>query len=477
MNISAKGATRRKTDMKAELNTVLSPHGQQHLLAFWEQLDQPQRQSLAAQIRAIDLDLIERLYAGRNEHGDVRALAEQAAPPPAIRLDAGQNRFTLDAARKRGRQALDAGHVAVLLVAGGQGTRLGFDHPKGMFPLGPVSGRTLFQIHLEKILAVARRHRVHIPLYLMTSPATHEETAAFLARNGRFGLPEEDLKIFCQGTMPAVDADTGKLLLESPGRLAVSPDGHGGTVAALVAGGCLDDARRRGIRQLFYFQVDNPLVDICGAEYLGYHLLCGSEMTSQVIAKRDPQERVGNVVAVDGRLTVIEYSDLPDDLARRRNADGSLAIWAGSIAVHVFEREFLERMAASAGGLPFHVAHKKVAYLDDAGRRVEPQQPNALKFERFIFDLMPAAARAIVIEVDPARAFAPLKNAPGASDDTPQSVRAQMAALHRQWLVDAGVEVAEGLAVEISPLWAMDAAEVAGKVSPGMKITSATYLR
>ncbi len=364
-----------------------------------------------------------------------------------------------------------------MLVAGGQGTRLGFDHPKGMFPIGPVSGRSLFQIHIEKILAVGRRYGARIPLYLMTSPATHDETVAFLARHDRFGLPEEDLKVFCQGTMPAVDAATGRLLLEAPGRLATSPDGHGGMLAAFARSGCLADARRRRLGQLFYFQVDNPLVEVCSAEHLGYHLLCGSEMSSQVIAKRDPLERVGNVVALDGRLMVIEYSDLPEEAARRRGADGSLAIWAGSIAVHVFDVAFLERMAATAAGLPFHVARKKVAHVDPSGRRVEPRQPNALKFERFIFDLMPSAAGVVVIEVDPARAFGPLKNAPGAERDTPEAVRAQMAALHRGWLRRAGVEVGDDVAVEISPLFALDAEELAGKIPSGTRIAEPTYFR
>jgi UDP-N-acetylglucosamine/UDP-N-acetylgalactosamine diphosphorylase len=391
-------------------------------------------------------------------------------------LDASQNRFTPDEARQRGRQALDAGQLGVILVAGGQGTRLGFDHPKGMFPIGPVSQRTLFQIHVEKIIAMARRHGVRIPLYLMTSPATHDETVDFFAEHSRFGLPEDDLKIFCQGTMPAVDADTGRLLLETPGRLATSPDGHGGMLAAFAASGAMADAQRRRIRQLFYFQVDNPLVDICGAEYVGYHLLCQAEMTSQVIAKRDPLEKVGNVVDVDGRLMVIEYSDLPQDIAGRRNADGSLAIWAGSIAVHVFDLAFLERMVASADGLPFHLAHKKVAHLDAAGRRVEPQTPNATKFERFIFDLMPSAANAIVVEVDPATAFGPLKNASGAKEDTAETVKAQIAAMHRQWLRAAGVEVCDATPVEISPLLALDAEEVAAKFTCATKITKATYL-
>ena len=461
--------------MKHELLAILTPHGQEHLLAFWDQLDPRQRESLAAQIRAIDFDLVGRLYEGRDQQTDVRQLADRAGPPPAFRLDASQNRFTPEQARHRGNQAAADGELGVILVAGGQGTRLGFDHPKGMFPIGPVSGKTLFQIHVEKIVAKARRHDVRIPLYLMTSPATHGETVAFLAEHDRFGLAEEDLHVFCQGTMPAVDAATGRMLLESPGRISTSPDGHGGMLAALVRSGALGDIERRGIRHLFYFQVDNPLVDICGPEFVGYHLLSGAEFSSQVIAKRDPLQRVGNVVEVDGRLMVIEYSDLPDDAAARRNPDGSLAIWAGSIAVHVMDAALLRRLSVAADALPFHVARKKVACIDSSGNRIEPREPNAIKFERFIFDLMPSARNAIVVEVDPQRAFAPLKNASGAKEDTPESVRAQLSALHREWLRQAGAEVSDDAPVEISPLFALDAAELAATLPPGTRITKPTY--
>lgn len=363
----------------------------------------------------------------------------------------------------------------MILTAGGQGTRLGFDRPKGMFPIGPLSQKSLFQIHVEKIVAAARRYGLRIPLYLMTSPATHAETTAFFAEHGRFGLPVEDLFLFCQGTMPAVDEQTGRVLLEGPGQVALSPDGHGGLLAALARSGALEDIDRRQVRHLFYLQVDNPLVDICGREFVGYHLLSGSEFSTQVVAKRDPLERVGNVVQVDGRPLVIEYSDLPDQAARRRNPDGSLKIWAGSIAVHVIDAALLRRVAGVADALPFHVARKRAAYIDAAGRRIEPAEPNALKFERFIFDLMPLSHNAIIVEVDRARAFAPLKNASGAKEDTPETVRAQLAALHRGWLRQAGAEVADGAMVEISPLYALDAEELAAKLPPGTRIAAPAY--
>lgn len=462
---------------KRQLLEYLKPHGQEHLARFWDDLTEEGRRGLADQIGRIDFAQIARLFAGRDQALEVVALADRAGQPAAIRLGEEHNRFSRQSARRRGAETLAAGQVAVLLVAGGQGTRLGFDHPKGMFPIGPVSKCSIFQIHVEKVLATARRYGAPVPLYLMVSPATDRETREFFAEQRNFGLPEGDFRIFCQGTMPAVDDRTGKVLLADRGQIALSPDGHGGVLAALCASGALAEMAQRGIRQVFYFQVDNPLVDVCSPEFLGYHLLAASELTSQVVAKKDPKDRVGNVVEVDGRLRVIEYSDLPDSVARRRRPDGSLQIWAGSIAVHVFDVAFLQRMAGSGEALPFHIAHKKVPFLDSQGQIREPQKANAYKFERFVFDLLPSAENALVVEVDPKVHFAPLKNASGAADDTPESVRAQMAALHAGWLRRAGAEVAAATPVEISPLFALDAEELSSQIAPGTKITAPAYFR
>ncbi len=461
--------------VKEELVAMLAPFGQEHLLRFWETLDSAQRESLAAEIRSIDFQALAELFRQADSKASVRALAARATAPPSYRLGESSNPIAPDAARQPGVEALRAGHVAAMLVAGGQGSRLGFEHPKGMFPIGPISGKTLFQIHFEKVFATALRYGVRIPLYVMTSPETHEETVAFLAEHGRFGFPADDLYLFCQGTMPAVDARTGKVLLADRHRIVLSPDGHGGMLAAFHRSGAMADARRRGIRHLFYFQVDNPLVQVCDPEFLGYHLLAGSEFTSQVVRKQEPLEKVGNVVAVDGRLQVIEYSDLPDDVAARRAADGSLEIWAGSIAVHAMELSFLERTVQAAAGLPFHRAKKKVPHLDEQGSLVEPDQPNAIKFERFIFDLMPSARRAIIVEVDPARHFAPLKNAAGQPRDTPESVKAQMAKLHSEWLRNAGFEVADNVPVEISPRFALDAEQFGARILARKPVTEPTY--
>jgi UDP-N-acetylglucosamine/UDP-N-acetylgalactosamine diphosphorylase len=215
---------------------------------------------------------------------------------------------------------------------------------------------------------------------------------------------------------------------------------------------------------LFYCQVDNPLVPLCDPEFIGYHVLSRSELSTQVVAKQTPLEKVGNVTMVDGRMTIIEYSDLPDSVAHKRNADGSLYLWAGNTAMHVFDVGFLRRMSETASGLPFHRARKKVAHVAANGSLVEPDSPNALKFERFIFDLLPAAERAFVMEVEPRRAFAPVKNASGEATDTPEMVQAQMIALAVEWLTASGVKVEPDIAVEISPLFALDPFDVQKRI-------------
>lgn len=472
----------------SELAQRLATHGQEQVVQFWDELTADQQQALAAQIEAIDLGEIAALYAGDVDQPDWHEVSRRAEPPVAMRLadrEAGQGGglgVTSADANAAGKTALDAGKVGVLLVAGGQGSRLGFEKPKGMYPIGPVSGATLLQIHLEKAVALAKRHDVGVPVYLMTSPVTHEETVAFLAENDRFGLAEDDLFIFCQGTMPAVDMATGKLLMAGKDRLFLSPDGHGGTIAALQSFkrdgvGAIEHMKRRGVECLYYLQVDNPMVPIGDAELIGYHLGTKSELTSVAVAKSEPQDKLGNFVMVDGKLCVIEYSDFPNDVAEVRDADGGLKYWAGSIAVHVFGVAFLERMLAMKDALPFHIAKKKVPHVGNDGKAVTPTENNALKFERFIFDLLPQAERPIVVEYTEAEIFAPLKNASGAPKDTPEYVQQFLNDQHRGWLNAAGFETPADTAIEISPLWGLDAAGVAERAKDGVTIDGPTYLR
>jgi UDP-N-acetylglucosamine/UDP-N-acetylgalactosamine diphosphorylase len=457
-----------------DLRRRLRQFGQEHVLAWWDALSDPVRRSFLEQLNRLDLEELQRLYAQRDQVFPLPA-PERIQPIPVVSAAAIEPET-----RQLGEEALRQGQVAVLVVAGGQGSRLGFDFPKGMFPTGPVSGKSLFQIHAEKVLALGRRYGRPVPFLVMTSPATDVETRNFFERHRFFGLPREEVFFFVQGTMPALDLATGKLLLEKPGHLFTSPNGHGGTLLALADSGLLDKLRERGIREVFYFQVDNPLVKVADPSFLGYHRSVRSEASSKVIPKEGPDDKLGNLVLIDGRCAIIEYSDLPAELARQRDASGRLRFGVGSPAIHIFDIGFLERVSRGVERIPFHVARKKVPHLDARGEEVQPERENALKFEMFIFDALPRADRWAVVETSRREEFEPLKNATGR--DSPESVRQAMSSLAGDWLEQAGVAVprsAPGVTavpLEISPLYALDAEELAGKVDRKLVINGPTYL-
>ncbi|HVW02897.1 MAG TPA: UDPGP type 1 family protein [Planctomycetaceae bacterium] len=455
------------SDSLQALRQTLESFQQEHLLEHLDSLPADRKAAFVAQLQSVDFGLVDCLWQQRHQQAESETPAERAkrAHPPEnlVRLprsDADHAAFRKNA--NAGEELLRNGRVAVILVAGGQGTRLSFPQPKGMFPIGPVSGKSLFQIFAEQIEARQRRAGAIIPWYIMTSDATHDETVAFFESQHYFRLSPEAVRFFRQGTMPALDAHTGQLLLAGPGELALSPDGHGGLLEALRRADLFADMRRRGIEHLYYHQVDNPLAVVCDPTFLGLHLERRAEVSTKVVSKTSAEEKMGVLVSVDGRTQIIEYSDLPAEIANRRTASGDLEIWAGSTAIHVFERAFLERIAEDAHGLPFHVALKKVPYLDATCHVAEPDKPNAWKFERFIFDVLLVAERALVVETDRATEFNPLKNSEGAH--SPEDVRQRMSQLYARWLREAGRDVPDGTPVEISPLFALDAPECAARL-------------
>jgi UDP-N-acetylglucosamine/UDP-N-acetylgalactosamine diphosphorylase len=455
-----------------DLRQRLQKYGQEHVLAWWDRLSDEERRGLLDQLRGLDLEQLKTLYANR-DHSFAVPPPERIRPVPVLPAEAPAE------VRRRGEEALRAGEVAVLLVAGGQGSRLGFDHPKGMFAVGPVSNKSLFQVHAEKVLALRRRYGKPLPFLVMTSPATDAETRAFFAEHQNFDLPADGVDFFCQGTMPALDRATGRLLMEAPGRLFLSPNGHGGTLTALADSGLLERLRRQGIRHIFYFQVDNPLVRVADPAFLGHHIAARADVSAKIVPKEGPTDKLGNLVLVDGRCTMIEYSDLPESLARQTDEQGRLRIWAGSPAIHVFDVEFLRRVVGEGVKIPFHVAKKKVPYLDERGQLAHPAQENALKFELFIFDVLPLAERCVVVETSRREEFVPLKNASGL--DSPETVRQAQSDLAADWLTRAGVTAPRGadgsaaVALEVSPLFALDAEELAKKVDRSRKIDGPTY--
>ncbi len=464
-----------QTHSHDSLLQLTSEHGQQHLLDHWDQLDSAAQQSLGEQIVAIDFAHLKSLFEKQDDAVSWADLAARADVPSAVTAADFKDPESYNSAYQTGAAALSSGDVAMILTAGGQGSRLGFEHPKGMYPIGPVSNRTLFQIFFEHVMARAGQFETRIPMLIMTSPPTHAETIEYLEANQYFGMATDDVRVFCQGTMPAVDGE-GRVILLDCGEVFASPDGHGGMLGALDGSGCLAEMDARGIKHIFYAQIDNPLVQVCNPALIGCHINAGSEMTSQVVRKREPLQKVGNVVSVDGRTRIIEYSDLPEEFARQTRSDGSLKLWAGSIAVHIFTTDFLKRSAADSGSLPFHRASKKVPFMNPDGVVVQPDAPNATKFERFIFDLLPRADNAIVCEVEPSEGFCAVKNAPPASSETPDHVREAISALHSGWLMSAGADVADKTVVEISPFFAVEPSQVAAKVNPGDSFSGEVFL-
>lgn len=457
------------------VEALLEGAGQGHLARALARLPGAEREALRDQIEALDLDLIARLVAGLS--GDA-VVAPEAIEPPSPESLIALPRDAADEERDRraraaGESHLRDGRVAAVLLAGGQGTRLGFEGPKGLYPFAPLSGRTLFSHHAATIAALRSRYATPLPWYILTSPINDGPTREAFAANDHFGLAPDSVRTVVQGTLPAVDRSTGRILLSGPGTLALSPDGHGGLLSALASSGALEEMEREGVRTIFTFQVDNPLARICRPEVLGHHLLAGAEMASVVVRKLSAAEKMGVIARVGGRTGVVEYSDLPAELAEQTDDRGELVYWAGSIAVHCIEVDFARRMTAGGLRLPYHHAFKKVPYVDEDGLLVEPREPNAVKFETFLFDALPSASRTVTVEAAREDEFSPIKNAHGA--DSPETARRALNRLYARWLESIGIEVpregdGEPPDIEIDPRVALDPSELSAALPPGFRV-------
>jgi len=464
---------RSMSTVPSHIQRALQQFSQLHTVQFWDTLDENQQAQLAKQLAETDLKQLKEIWESSQHENASPAASDRieraAAPGTVIRQPISpEDHASWQAARVLGEARLTAGKVAVVTVAGGQGTRLGFDHPKGMFPIGPISQRTLFQIFAEQILARRRRHNASILWMIMTSDATHDETVAFFEANNNFNLPKQSVVFFMQGSLPALDAATGNILLSSPSGLALSPDGHGGLIMALRNAGLLDRMQHEGVEHVFYHQVDNPTVIIADPALIGFHLQQKSALTTNVVCKTSPTERMGVLVDVDGHTEIIEYSELTPEQAAACNKAGQWIFWAGNTAIHVFDRGFLQQLAEDGCRLPLHVARKNVPFVDASGQLVQPgdsANPNAIKLERFIFDALPLAERTLIVEGNRDREFNPVKNKSGS--DSADTARAALNRIGREWLAAAGQPVSEFQPVEISPLQTLDADELKLKLADG----------
>ncbi|MBQ6137727.1 MAG: UDPGP type 1 family protein [Kiritimatiellae bacterium] len=434
----------------AEAEKVLRKCGQEHVLAYWKKLGGKEREALLGQIAKIDPKSVRYCQEALAKGAEVPDSSKGRAPKVAVL----KGRKLAEAVAV-GEKELRAGRVAALLVAGGQGSRLGYDGPKGCYSIGPITGAPLFYFHARKILARTVRYGRTIPFYVMTSEANNEATVRCFEENGYFGLNPDDVFFFTQGMWPGMTKD-GKIIMDAPGHVFMSPDGHGGLLAALKRSGALADMKRRGIRSVFFFQVDNPLVEVADPAFIGYHVMEKSEYSLKLCAKREPKEKVGMPMQFGKTFRMVEYTEMTDEQCNRKGRDGRLYFLYGSPAIHVFDRAFLDREASKA--MPLHLAFKKIPFVDAKGKVVKPAEPNGYKFEKFIFDVLPNARRAAFLAFDQKDEFSPVKNAEG--PDSPATCRADMQAKWRRWLAECGVDCPEGLPLEIDPAYAVDAADI-----------------
>lgn len=425
-------------DVEARLNEL----GQQRLLKHLHSLPQAQKKALLDQMCGLDWASIGPLLKA-SQDGLANLTAEALSPIVPYVFSPGAAKE-----RQKGEELIRQKALALFTVAGGSGSRLGYEGPKGCYGVTPVRNAPLFQVFAEKILAAQAKYGVTFPWVLMTSPQNDAQTKEFFEKHRYFGLKKEQLFFFEQGEMPAVNAQTGDLLLSAPNSLALSPDGHGGSYKGLYKSGALDWMQKQGATIISYFQVDNPLVKPVDPLFVGAHVLSGSQFSSKATPKKNAEEKVGVFGLRSGQLGIIEYSDMPQELSRAVDDKGELRFRWGNTAIHLFDIDFVKTTAANAA-LPYHVALKRVPYWE--GADINPEKPNARKFEQFVFDAIPLAKHPMVVAIRSQEEFSPVKNASGA--DSPETCRADQVALWRSWLKEVGTEAPAGV-FEIAPTFA-----------------------
>jgi UDP-N-acetylglucosamine/UDP-N-acetylgalactosamine diphosphorylase len=464
----------------AVIRARLAAHGQEHLLAFHDRLGGPGQDRLLDQIEELDFAALDGLIRRNLGDGVAETIPTGLEPAPYYPHDPAGARASARF-RRLGSDLVRAGKIAAFCVAGGQATRLGWSGPKGTFPAMVVTGKPLMRVLAEQVLANQNRYGAAIPLYVMTSPLNDAVSREFFRDNNFFGLNRRNVFMFPQGMLPSFDARTGQVLLAGPGEVAMNPDGHGGAIKALEASGALDDMLARGIEHISYFQVDNPLVQVIDPIFIGLHAAAADssgEISSKMVVKTLPEEKVGVFCRLNGKTTVVEYTQLPRELAEERDKDGKLRFHAGSIAVHVISVPFVQRLTAGeAFALPLHAARKVVPYVDPAtGTLVVPKEPNAIKLESFVFDALPEAQGSIIYETSRTEEFAPIKNAQG--PDSPKTSHQLQSDRAGSWLESHGVNVPRGpdghvnARIEISPLTALEREDLArlklpASIAPG----------
>lgn len=377
--------------------------GQEQILRYWGELNESEKKSLEAQVRGTDWSVLENLAHPENLSG--KGKIEPISGLRAKEIEARREEFFA-----LGKEAIKKGKVGAVLLAGGQGTRLGTDAPKGTFDIGITRPLYIFQQQIENLLKVTNECGAYVPLYVMTSEKNNDETVAFWKEKNYFGYPAQYVRFFKQDMAPAVDF-SGKVILEGKANIALSPNGNGGWYSSLARCGLLSEIRARGIEWLNAFAVDNVLQRIADPVFVGACIAEGVNCGSKVVCKAEPHEKVGVLCLEDGKPNIIEYYELTEEMANARDEKGDLQYIYGVILNYLFRLEKLDEVADAK--IPVHVVKKKVPYLSEAGELVKPQTENGYKFETLILDMIKLMETCLPFEVVREREFAPIKNRTG----------------------------------------------------------------
>ncbi|KAI8997764.1 nucleotide-diphospho-sugar transferase [Pilobolus umbonatus] len=479
------------TDAELEaLKELYDTNGQGHVFNFFDSLEVDQQVQLLEQVKTIDVVRLNQIYTKAVEGAEAASHHANVEPLPEDVFETVL-KSTPEQIRQWetiGLSQIAQGKVAVILMAGGQGTRLGSSAPKGCYNISLPSNKSLFQLQAERILRlqdIARNYQAPgnqeksiIPWYIMTSGPTHQPTYDFFEENNFFGLKRENVIFFEQGVLPCLTLD-GKIILESVDKVAMAPDGNGGIYAAVQNKGVIASLKERGILYTHCYCVDNCLARVADPAFIGYSVSKGTDCGVKVVSKLSPDEPVGVVCVRDGKFGVVEYSEISQELSEKRKEDDSLEFSAANIANHFFSTEFLERVPSFADELEYHIAKKKIKYVDmETGETITPKSNSGMKLECFVFDVFPFAHNFSVFEVDRKDEFSPLKNAPGSGSDCPETSRRDIVAQHVRFIEAAGGQVVgenegdcEALEFELSP-WVSYAGEGLREYVAGKTITA-----
>ena len=393
----------------------LKNYGQEQLLVRYEYLDDTKKEKIIHQIKHIDFDQIMDLYKNKDKKVDEKeANITNIEYTDKAKLSDEEYKKYYDL----GKKVIEAGKYAVVTMAGGQGTRLGYVAPKGTFKIGGGIDKSLFEALSDTIKEARTEYNTSIPWYIMTSRENNNATEKFFEKNDFFGLPYEDVKFFKQGELPMIDTN-GKLMLDETGIIKLAADGHGGVFEALHKNGYLEDMKKRGIEWVFISGVDNVLAGLVDPIAVGLSIENGTLATGKSVVKRGPEEKVGVFCKKNNRPYVIEYTEITDEMANAKNEDGELLYGESHILTNLFNIKALENI--SKNKLPYHSAFKKAKYMNSNGEVIKPETPNAYKFEAFIFDAFESLDDMSILRVKREDEFAPLKNAEG--EDSPDTAR------------------------------------------------------